>query len=200
MTHRNSFVLPLCLALVLAASAIPAAAQSESVPVVSANAEVIGLISGAEGKVTALADAMNDEQWAWRPMEGVRSTSEVLMHIAISNFFLPTLLGATLPENFPVTMGPQGPVGLDEYEATSDRDEVGAAMEASFNHVRAALAGISADRMDEEMNAFGQTMTVRGFCIFMATHLHEHLGQLVAYSRANGLVPPWSIPPVPVGD
>ena len=24
------------------------------------------------------------------------------------------------------------------------------------------------------------------------THLHEHLGQLIAYARSNGVVPPWS--------
>jgi hypothetical protein len=25
-----------------------------------------------------------------------------------------------------------------------------------------------------------------------ATHLHEHLGQLIAYARSNGVTPPWS--------
>jgi hypothetical protein len=24
------------------------------------------------------------------------------------------------------------------------------------------------------------------------THLHEHLGQLIAYARMNNVVPPWS--------
>jgi hypothetical protein len=24
------------------------------------------------------------------------------------------------------------------------------------------------------------------------THLHEHLGQLIAYARANDVTPPWS--------
>jgi hypothetical protein len=24
------------------------------------------------------------------------------------------------------------------------------------------------------------------------THLHEHLGQLIAYARMNGIKPPWS--------
>ena len=24
------------------------------------------------------------------------------------------------------------------------------------------------------------------------THLHEHLGQLIAYARVNNVVPPWS--------
>ena len=28
--------------------------------------------------------------------------------------------------------------------------------------------------------------------ILATTHLHEHLGQAIAYARANGVVPPWS--------
>jgi uncharacterized damage-inducible protein DinB len=26
----------------------------------------------------------------------------------------------------------------------------------------------------------------------MANHMHEHLGQAIAYARVNGVVPPWS--------
>jgi hypothetical protein len=26
----------------------------------------------------------------------------------------------------------------------------------------------------------------------MANHMHEHLGQSIAYARVNGVVPPWS--------
>lgn len=192
MTHRNTFAAALCLAAVLALSAIPVAAQDMAHDMPSANAEVIGLIDDVEGKVTALAGAMTDDQWAYRPMEGVRSSSEVFMHIAAANYGLPSFLGVTPPSDFPITMGPEGPVGMDEYEATSDREEVLSAMDASFDHVRMALAGVSPDRMDDEMDVFGQTMTVRGFCIFIATHLHEHLGQLIAYARANDVVPPWS--------
>lgn len=159
----------------------------------SANAEVIGLINGVEEKATALASAMSDEQWAYRPMEGVRSTNEVLMHIAFSNYLIPSMIGVPPPDGFPVTMGPEGPVGMEAYEATTGRETVMAAMDDSFDHVRAALAGVSEDSMDDEMNVFGQTMTKRGFCIFIATHLHEHLGQLIAYARANEVVPPWGV-------
>src|ERR1044072_76860 len=33
--------------------------------------------------------------------------------------------------------------------------------------------------------------TRQGFWILATTHLHEHLGQAVAYARSNGVVPPW---------
>jgi hypothetical protein len=28
----------------------------------------------------------------------------------------------------------------------------------------------------------------------IVTHVHEHLGQMIAYARTNGVVPPWSMP------
>jgi len=37
-------------------------------------------------QVVALAEAIPAEKYSWRPGPGVRSTSEVFMHIAISNF------------------------------------------------------------------------------------------------------------------
>ena len=192
MKHSNSFTTTLCLALLLAVSIIPVTAQDMVSQAPSANAEVIGLIDSADEKVTALAGAMNDDQWAWRPTEGVRSTSEVFMHIALANYMMPSMMGAMPPEDFPVTMGPEGPVGMDAYEATTGRETVMAALDGSFDHVRAALSGISADRMDEEIDFFGNTMTVRGFCIMVATHMHEHLGQLIAYARMNEVLPPWT--------
>ncbi len=192
MTYRPTFTLALCLAASLAICATPASAQEMDHAMHSANAEVIGLVDGAQEKVTALASAMSDEQWAYSPSDGVRSTSQVFMHIAGANYMIPSMLGVMPPSDFPVTMGPEGPVGVEAYEATSDRETVMAAMDASFAHVRAALAGVSEGSMDDEMNVFGQTMTKRGFCIFIATHIHEHLGQLIAYARANDVVPPWS--------
>jgi hypothetical protein len=34
--------------------------------------------------------------------------------------------------------------------------------------------------------------TVRRAWVGATTHLHEHLGQLIAYARSNKIVPPWS--------
>ncbi len=28
--------------------------------------------------------------------------------------------------------------------------------------------------------------------MIIGNHLHEHLGQSIAYARANGIAPPWS--------
>jgi len=40
---------------------------------------------------------------------------------------------------------------------------------------------------------FGQRKTAaRSLWISTVTHLHEHLGQLIAYARSNKIAPPWS--------
>jgi hypothetical protein len=45
---------------------------------------------------------------------------------------------------------------------------------------------------EKALKVFGMDMTGRSFSFFMARHLGEHLGQLIAYARVNGVVPPWS--------
>ena len=39
-------------------------------------------------QLIALAEATPPDKFAWRPAPGVRSTSEVYMHIALANFYL----------------------------------------------------------------------------------------------------------------
>ena len=39
---------------------------------------------------------------------------------------------------------------------------------------------------------FGRQTTKRDACMLTVVHAHEHLGQLIAYARSNGITPPWS--------
>jgi hypothetical protein len=45
----------------------------------------------------ALAEATPAEKFAWRPAAGVRSTSEVYMHIVMANFYLLSITGPKMP-------------------------------------------------------------------------------------------------------
>src|SRR5689334_4185440 len=51
-------------------------------------------------QLIALAEATPAEKFAWRPAAGVRSTSEVYMHIAIANFGLLAVTGPKVPPDF----------------------------------------------------------------------------------------------------
>jgi len=48
-------------------------------------------------QLMALAEATPAEKFAWRPATGVRSTSEVYMHIAMANFYLLSVTGPKMP-------------------------------------------------------------------------------------------------------
>jgi hypothetical protein len=63
-----------------------------------------GLWQGYDGEwshvsrqLIALAEATPQEKFAWRPAPGVRSTSEVYMHIALANFYLLSITGTKMP-------------------------------------------------------------------------------------------------------
>src|SRR5437868_1957752 len=51
-------------------------------------------------QLLALAEATPEEKFSWRPAPGVRSTSEVFMHIALANFYLLSVTGPKKTEDF----------------------------------------------------------------------------------------------------
>jgi len=46
--------------------------------------------------------------------------------------------------------------------------------------------------LEKSMDWFGGKNTERGILLFIVRHSAEHLGQLIAYSRFVGIVPPWT--------
>ena len=168
-----------------------AAPAVEAAPPPTVMADLAVTLDALEEKILALADAMSEQQYAWRPMDGVRSVGEVFMHVAADNYFMPVLVGIPAPPETGINMDYSGTVVPYESRPVS-RDETLQALGTSFAHLRAAM-GLSPP-LGEEVSAFGQTSTVQAVWIQTMTHLHEHLGQSIAYARANGVVPPWSRP------
>jgi len=192
-------VLGIAVALgVLALRATPAAEAADEASGVgvpesaSVMADLVETLDALEGKIMALAEAENDEQYRWRPMEGVRSVGEVFLHIAADNYFMPVLVGTAAPAETGITMDYASTVV--PYESRMlPKAEIIEALSASFEHLRAAME--SSAPMSEEIEVFGQTSTIQRVWVQTITHLHEHLGQSIAYARTNEVVPPWSIPP-----
>jgi uncharacterized damage-inducible protein DinB len=175
----------LILPVFLVGLAAPLAAQSPL------TADLVKDITQAEEKFVALAKVFNAQQAGWRPAEGVRSVQEVLLHVAADNYFLPAAMGVPAPAATKINATDFSAITAFEKQQLNQAGTV-AAVEASFDHLRTALNGISEARMNETIKVFGQEFTVRQFMIVTATHMHEHLGQLIAYARMNGVKPPWS--------
>jgi len=166
---------------------IPAAAQAPA----SLKADLIKSVGEVEAKYVGLAEAMTAAQYAWRPAEGVRSVREVFLHVASDNYFLPAALGIAAPAETKITATDFAAVQAFEKQDL-DRDATIAALKASFAHLKKAMEAVPESRFDEPMKFFGQDFTGRGILVATTTHLHEHLGQSIAYARMNGVKPPWS--------
>jgi uncharacterized damage-inducible protein DinB len=174
-------------ALTLALLASPAAlgqapAAALAAPASGFRAEFLGQYAYGEKQILDLAEATPADKYGWRPGEGVRSISEVYIHIAGGNYFL---LGFA---------GIKPPAGLDkEMEKNiTEKAKVIDELKKSFAHVRAGIAATSDADLDKPVKMFGRDTTVRGVLLSVVSHEFEHLGQSIAYARMNGIVPPWT--------
>ena len=173
-------------ALALAANTGLAQAQSSTLMT-----DIMKDLKSLEGKVMGLARAMPDASWSWRPGPGVRSVGEVYQHIATDNYLLPAMLGTPAP----AATGIKG----DDYKTAqayetrkADRAAIVADLEASFAFLRKAMEAQSGATLGSEITVFGRKTTAQETWLLTITHLHEHLGQAIAYARSNNVTPPWS--------
>jgi hypothetical protein len=54
------------------------------------------------------------------------------------------------------------------------------------------MQATTGDWQSKQVSMFGQSFTGQQAWLLATVHLHEHLGQGIAYARVNGIVPPWS--------
>ena len=147
-------------------------------------------VTALEKKVLDLAKAMPESAYAWKPADGVRSTAEVLMHVAADNYLLPALLNNAPPKETGITKDYKTAMAFEKKSA--NKASVLAELEKSFAFLRTSMNSTTDAQLNEAIEFFGQKSTTRGVWISTATHLHEHLGQLIAYARSNKVTPPWS--------
>jgi uncharacterized damage-inducible protein DinB len=133
-------------------------------------------------QLIALAEATPADKFAWRPAPGVRSASEVYMHSVTANFYLLSVTGPKMPADLKQGM---------EKTVTS-KAEVISWLKRSLDAVKEAhLAEKPAD-LTRKVHIADRDATVDGMYLRILVHANEHMGQLVAYARMTGVVPPWS--------
>jgi len=153
-------------------------------------ADLVKQVEGLETKVMGLAKALPEAAFAWRPMAGVRSSGEVFQHIAADNYIMPVFLGVSAPAATGITNDYNTAMKYETRKVT--REEILADLTASFAHLKQAMLATDPAKLGEDIKMFGQTFTRQRALIMTTTHLHEHLGQLIAYARSNSVKPPWS--------
>ena len=136
------------------------------------------------GKFMGLAQAFPQDKYTWRPMDGVRSVSEVLMLIASEGYgFVPSAVG-----------GKPG-VAREEAQGLSkitDKQQVIDHLTKAFAHAKQELEAADPATLIAKRRVMGQDRAFPDIVLAIGGDLHEHLGQLIAYARTNHIVPPWS--------
>jgi uncharacterized damage-inducible protein DinB len=159
------------LAIIAAVTAIPSHAQTVQAAALSKEA---GTLSD---KFTGLARVMAGK-YDWKPGEGVRSVSDVFNLVVAENGLLArTLAGAP---------GGGRPAPITEPEKLQE------ALKTSYGNLQQAIAGLSDADLKAPVKVFGKDFTKEEAVRYILADQHEHLGQSIAYARANGVVPPWS--------
>jgi uncharacterized damage-inducible protein DinB len=136
-------------------------------------------------QLIALAEATPEEKFTWRPTKDVRSTSEVYMHIAIANFWLLSITGPKMPTDL-----------TDEMEkSVTKKADVIAWLKRSLEAVKTAHLAATPDDLKRKVHVIDRDATVDGMYLRIIVHANEHMGQLIAYARMAGVVPPWAKSP-----
>jgi hypothetical protein len=141
-------------------------------------------LEAMRSKYMGLAEAFPQDKYTWRPMEGVRSVSEVLMLIASEGYgFAPQALG--------------GKTAMTREEAqklgaVTAKAQVIDHLTKGFAHAKQAIEAIDPATLVGRRSVFGRERTMPEVVLFVSGDMHEHLGQLIAYARMNRIVPPWS--------
>ena len=134
-------------------------------------------------QLVALAEATPSEKFAWRPGPDVRSMSEVYMHIAIANFYLLSVTGPKMPPELS---------SLEKEKTITEKAQVIDWLKRSLEAVKTAHAAAKPADLRRKVKIQGVDADVDGMYLRIIVHANEHMGQLVAYARMNGIVPPWS--------
>jgi uncharacterized damage-inducible protein DinB len=133
-------------------------------------------------QLIALAEATPAEKFSWRPAPGVRSTSEVYMHIVDANFYLLSITGPKMPADLNENMG----------KTVTSKAEVIAWLKRSLEAVKTAHAAETPKDLERKVKIADREATVDGMYLRIIIHANEHMGQLIAYARMTGVTPPWS--------
>jgi uncharacterized damage-inducible protein DinB len=148
-----------------------------------------GIWQGFDGEWThvsqqlvALAEATPPEKFAWRPAPGARSTSEVYLHIVEANFYLLSVTGPKMPDD----------LKEDADKTVTSKAEVIRWLKRSLEAVKTAHRAEAPADLQRKVHIVDRDATVDGIYLRILVHDNEHMGQLIAYARMTGVVPPWS--------
>ena len=138
-------------------------------------------------KFRGLAEAFDESQYDWRPMEDVRSVREVLGLAVAEAHLFPTGWGYDAPASSSPGFGAEL-----ERAGSLEKSAMVREIDVSFAYLLDVVRSMPEEERMADGEYFGTPMPVHASIATAMADMHEHLGQLIAYARTNHIVPPWS--------
>ena len=128
--------------------------------------------------VLAVAAAIPEDKYDYRPTPEVRSFREQLVHIVDETLLYTSLEAGKKPDrNLPQTL--------------KGKDEIRKALAAAYSNGDKLLSGFTDQQLLELVpGRTGEEQTRMSLLVFNILDNMDHYGNLVVYMRVNGLVPP----------
>jgi uncharacterized damage-inducible protein DinB len=160
------------------------ASADHTAPSYDMKAQSLADLQVVEKKFVDLANALPADRLTWRPTTDSRSFAEVFLHVAGERYGILGLMGATPPAGFdPKT-----------YEkSTTNRAQIVEQLDKSWEFTQKAINGMTNADFAKLLPKLGPQANAGDVIYILVADAHEHLGQVVAYARENGVVPPWTI-------
>ena len=146
--------------------------------------ETAGSLTFVSGHVMQLAQAIPADKYAWSPQAGVRSVAQVYAHIISANYFFASKLGAKIPDG----------VNMETLEKDmKTKEAIANELKRSYEVATNAIKNTQDASLGSKVEfPFPGEYTNMSTILILLSHSNEHLGQLIAYARTNGIKPPWS--------
>ena len=180
----------ICLACLLSAGAVamqaqtPASSTDNTAPSYDMKAQALLDLQGVNKKCVDLVEALPSDKLTWRPSADARSFAEVFLHVAGERYGILSMMGATPPAGFKAR----------EFEkSTTEKDRIVEDLNQSWDFANKTINGMSNADFAKLLPKLGPQANEGDVIYILVADAHEHLGQLVAYARQNGIVPPWTV-------
>jgi uncharacterized damage-inducible protein DinB len=174
----------------LGAGAIGASAQNSdattdhTAPSYDMKGQSLADLQVVQKKFVDLANALPAGKLTWRPTADSRSFAEVFLHVAGERYQILNLMGTEMPAGFD---------GKTYEKSTTDKARIVEELNKSWDFAQKAINGMTNADFARPIPKLGPQANAGDVIYILVADAHEHLGQVVAYARVNGIVPPWTV-------
>jgi uncharacterized damage-inducible protein DinB len=179
-----------CLACILNAGDAAVRAQTpinstdSTAPSYDMKAQALLDLQAVNKKCVALAEALPSDKLTWRPSADTRSFAEVFLHVAGERYAILAMMGAQPPAGFKA----------GEFEkSTTEKGAIVEDLNQSWDFANKTINGMSNAEFAKLLPKLGPQANEGDVVYILVSDAHEHLGQLIAYARQNGIAPPWTV-------